>query len=108
MKKNCFLALSALALTLFVFNCDTATESDTWQKMYGGSRTGYYWHKYGEAYYYTYDRGDDFAREIVQTSDGSYIIAGSSKSADISGTTKHAGQSNFDYYIVKLDANGDL
>jgi len=57
-----------------------------WQKMYGGS-------------------GDDEAYSIQQTSDGGYIVAGLSTSTDIPKVFNHGGE---DYYLLKLDANGNL
>jgi hypothetical protein len=57
-----------------------------WQQMYGGSSS-------------------DEAYSIQQTSDGGYIVAGYSGSTDIPGVTNHGG---FDYYLLKLDADGNL
>jgi|GEM_PF-3301189 hypothetical protein len=51
-----------------------------WQKMYGGS-------------------GYDNAYSICQTSDGGYIVAGSSYSTNIPGVTNNGG---YDYYIIKI------
>lgn len=87
-----------------------------WQKVYGGSRTEYYWHNEitaGEPIsipVYDNDPGVDLAYDIWQTNDGGYVVAGSSNSADISGVTKHgkAGSGGHGVYILKLDWNGDL
>ena len=57
-----------------------------WQRLIGGSSS-------------------DFGYSIEQTSDDGYIVAGSSNSPDISGTTHHG---NNDLYIVKLDASGNI
>ncbi len=57
-----------------------------WQKMFGGS-------------------SDDDANSVVQTSDGGYIIAGSSLSTEISGMLNH-GRS--DFYIIKLGTEGEI
>ncbi|MDQ0068006.1 T9SS type A sorting domain-containing protein [Chryseobacterium lathyri] len=57
-----------------------------WQKSLGGS---------------SYDN----ANFIQQTSDGGYIIAGESNSTDGDVTGNHG---NFDYWIVKLDASGNM
>lgn len=57
-----------------------------WQKSLGGSNV-------------------DAAQSIRQTTDGGYIIAGSSNSSDGDVTGNHG---NYDYWIVKLDANGDM
>jgi len=42
--------------------------------------------------------GDDEANTVLQTSDGAYILAGQSNSF---------GKGNYDFYIVKTDANGN-
>lgn len=57
-----------------------------WQKCLGGS-------------------GYDGANAIVQTSDGGYIVAGYSNSNDGDVSGNHSG---YDYWIVKLDAFGNL
>jgi hypothetical protein len=57
-----------------------------WQKTLGGS-------------------GNEFANAIVQTSDGGYILAGSSNSND-SDITGNKGMD--DYWIVKLETNGNV
>ncbi len=53
-----------------------------WQKSLGGS-------------------DDDYARSIIQTTDGGYAVAGYSRSDDDDLTENHGG---FDDWIVKLDA----
>jgi hypothetical protein len=57
-----------------------------WQKSLGGSNV-------------------DDAQSIRQTTDGGYIIAGSSNSSDGDVIGNHG---NYDYWIVKLDANGNM
>ncbi len=60
----------------------------SWNKLLGGS-------------------GDDIAYNIQQTTDGGYIVAGSSKSSangDVTGTNRGLN----DYWIVKLDAAGNI
>lgn len=57
-----------------------------WQKCYGGS-------------------GRDFAKEIIQTNDGGYIVAGTSWSNDGDITSS---KGNNDFWIVKLDNNGAI
>lgn len=57
-----------------------------WQKCLGGS-------------------GYDGANAIVQTSDGGYMVAGHSNSNDGDVSGNHSG---YDYWIVKLDAFGNL
>lgn len=56
-----------------------------WQSMFGGS-------------------GDEYLCSIVPTSDGGYLISGSSYSTDIPGVENNGGS---DYYIAKLDENGN-
>jgi hypothetical protein len=64
----------------------TSTGEIKWQKSFGGSN-------------------DDEANSIQQTTDGGYIIAGSSKSnnGDVSGN--HGG---YDYWIIKLTSSGEF
>ncbi len=47
----------------------------------------------------------DSAKSIQQTSDGGYIVAGSSDSIDIFGL-KNNGKT--DFYIIKLDEKGEI
>jgi uncharacterized delta-60 repeat protein len=56
-----------------------ASGNKVWKKTYGGS-------------------SDDWARSIQQTSDGGYIVA---------GETSSFGAGYSDFYIIKLDANGN-
>ncbi len=58
-----------------------------WQQSYGGNT-------------------NDGARVIKQTSDGGYILGGYSFSG-ISGNKTNAGFGDFDYWLVKLDTNGN-
>ena len=58
----------------------------SWQKSLGGSQT-------------------DAARSVQQTTDGGYIVAGSSESNDIDVTGNHG---NSDYWVVKLDVAGSI
>lgn len=55
-----------------------------WQKCFGGS-------------------GNDFARDIKQTSDGGYIVCGNSNSTNGNVTDNHG---NDDYWVIKLDNTG--
>ena len=57
-----------------------------WQKTFGGSL-------------------DDKGSDLLQTSDGGYIIFGSSKSSD-GDLTNNAGDN--DFWMVKLDSNGNI
>jgi hypothetical protein len=60
-----------------------------WQKSYGGTN-------------------NDDTRYIEQTTDGGYIIAGSSNSND-GDVTGHHGTTNFtDFWVVKIDASGAI
>lgn len=59
-----------------------------WQKTYGGS-------------------ADDYLFSIQQTTDGGFIIGGSS-SSDISGDKTENSRGNYDYWILKLDSNGNI
>lgn len=49
--------------------------------------------------------GDDYPNSVQQTSDGGYIVAGSTESIDGDAT---GNQGSSDYWIVKLDASGVL
>jgi hypothetical protein len=57
----------------------TAPPKD-WSQTYGGS-------------------GDDYARSVVQTSDGGYALA---------GFTDSSGAGGFDFYLVKTDSAGNM
>jgi hypothetical protein len=57
-----------------------------WQRLYGGS-------------------GLDDVSAIHQTSDGGYIVGGSSNSTDIPGIISNGG---FDQYIFKIDSMGEV
>src|SRR5690242_16769384 len=57
-----------------------------WQKTYGGS-------------------GEDYASEIQPTSDGGYVMVGTTKSFDGDVTPTHFGG---DYWIVKISASGNI
>lgn len=57
-----------------------------WQKSFGGS-------------------ADDYAYSIKQTSDGGYIVAGSSNSTDGDITASHG---NDDAWMIRLNASGNL
>jgi hypothetical protein len=78
MRNSIFLAV---LLGLLLVSTALAQEpGDTlWTRTYGGTD----W---------------DYAYSVRQTSDGGYVIAGSSRSL---------GAGDYDYYLVKTDANGD-
>lgn len=66
-----------------------ASGTVSWQKSYGGSK-------------------EDHAYSIRQTTDGGYIVAGSTTSGDGNVSGKHGTSSNQDYWVIKLDATGNL
>jgi hypothetical protein len=49
----------------------------------------------------------DILRDVTQTTDGGYILGGYSKS-NISGDKTENSQGDFDYWIIKLNGNGDI
>ena len=63
--------------------------SIVWQKSLGGTNS-------------------DFANSIIQTTDGGYIVAGSSASNDGDVSGHHGGNFTYDYWIVKLSSVGDI
>jgi hypothetical protein len=60
-----------------------------WQKTFGGS-------------------DDDVANDIEITSDSGYIVAGFSYSIDGNITNHHGNNTRADYWIIKLDKNGNI
>src|SRR6185503_10911253 len=60
-----------------------------WQKCLGGS-------------------GSEVFRNVDQTSDGGYIVIGSTASYDGDISGHHGSTNNYDYWIVKLDASGNI
>lgn len=50
---------------------------------------------------------NDFLNSVVQTSDGGYLLGGNSDSG-ISGDKTEANQGNQDYWVVKIDATGNI
>lgn len=67
-----------------------ATGNIIWQKSYGGSR-------------------EDHGNSIRQTSDGGYIIAGSTTSNDGNVSGRHGtSYDSQDYWLIKIDATGTL
>jgi uncharacterized repeat protein (TIGR01451 family) len=77
------LLLSLLLISSFGFGQEVVIE---WQKSLGGSLP-------------------DFANSIQQTTDGGYIVAGSSRSNDGDVTGNIGAQ---DFWVVKLDASGNI
>ncbi len=47
----------------------------------------------------------DYLYSVQQTTDGGYILGGGSSSG-ISGDKTEASRGNYDYWVVKIDANG--
>ena len=74
-------------------DCWIVKVSDTgriqWQKSLGGS-------------------GDEEANAILATPDSGYIIAGYSTSNDGNVTGHHGTSANADYWVAKLDSNGNM
>jgi hypothetical protein len=77
MKNSIFLTV---LLAAFFVSAALADPGDTlWTRTYGGS-------------------GEDYGQSVQQTTDGGYIVA---------GLTWSFGAGDFDFYLVKIDANGD-
>lgn len=83
MKKNLLIFLIISSLNL---SAQTAP-SIQWQKSLGGT-------------------GVDFGNSIQRTSDGGYIIGGSSISNDVDVSGNHS--KSFDIWIAKTNSNGDI
>lgn len=103
---------------LYILKLDSSG-TVVWTKTYGGTWTNSYLHinPLSGAIYFGADPSYDCALSIQQTSDGGYIVAGLSNSADISGVTLHstylpivsAGYSTgTDVYVLRLNSDGDL
>ena len=65
------------------------TGKTLWEKLYGGSNSDDGW-------------------AIIQTIDGGYALAGSSWSTDGNISSHHGGEWAEDYWIVKVNAEGEL
>jgi hypothetical protein len=75
------LLLSLIGLMcLFVFAEKEASPIITWDRTYGGS-------------------GEDWVNSLIQTTDGGYAVAGSTSSKGAGGA---------DFWVIKLDAQGNL
>ncbi len=72
--------LVASLVLLGISNVDASSSPATWDKLYGGAL-------------------DDEAAAIVQTGDGGYVIA---------GTTYSFGVGSADFWLIKVDANGNV
>ncbi|TAE23997.1 MAG: T9SS C-terminal target domain-containing protein, partial [Cytophagales bacterium] len=64
-----------------------ANGDKVWDKTFGGS-------------------GDDRLYSIIATSDGGFLLAGASESS-ISGNKTATNYGSFDYWVVKINTNGD-
>ena len=80
--------MRVLILLLLFFTTTTLAQEIEWQNTIGGN-------------YY------DQLNSIQQTSDGGYILGGWSDS-NISGDKTEDSQGNYDYWVVKLDAAGNI
>jgi hypothetical protein len=91
MKKNIFIG-SLLFQIVIIVNCfaQNTAPSILWQKSLGGSNSEFM---------------DYFGTRQTQTSDGGYILIGSSTSNDGDVSGNHG---NEDYWIVKLNANRNI
>lgn len=91
MRKFSYILILTTVL-LSIFSClmsnlaFAAAQEIEWEKSYGGS-------------------GRDWARDIQQTNDGGYIVAGSSNSKDGDVTGNHG---KYDFWIVKLNPEGNI
>lgn len=83
--KSFFLIYILLCLVLFA-NAQVVIQ---WQKTLGGTT-------------------DDGVTSIQQTTDGGYVITGSSTSNDGDVTGHHGTIGYFDYWVVKLDSAGSI
>lgn len=89
MKKQAFIALLSLFIIHYSFSQTPPIE---WQQTIGGN-------------------GNDWLYCLTQTTDGGYVLGGSSSSS-ISGDKSEGnfigGLYNIDYWIVKINASGDI
>ncbi|CAN5665461.1 hypothetical protein BH11BAC1_BH11BAC1_00210 [soil metagenome] len=85
--SDAFKALASFVLLLFWVTMISAQPPIVWQRCYGGS-------------------GLDEVRDIKQTIDSGYIVAALSASFDGDVTGNHGG--NGDYWILKIDSNGNI
>ncbi len=65
-----------------------STGATVWNKTYGGSK-------------------DDVASSIIATSDGGYLVGGSSISEKSGSKSSNSNVKSYDYWVIKLDANGN-
>ncbi|QHT71289.1 hypothetical protein GXP67_33860 [Rhodocytophaga rosea] len=79
--------LNILILGLFIVQLSKAQIGKQWDKTFGGTEY-------------------EFITSTVATSDGGFLLAGYSKSG-ASGNKSEAGRGGYDYWVVKIDANGN-
>jgi len=84
-----FISLLTLYLILNTSVVCSQAPGIAWTKVYGGSI-------------------EDAARAGIPLSDGTYIIAGKAYSFDGQVTTNHSTDSTSDFWVLKLDANGNI
>lgn len=75
-----------LKLILFSFICNAQAPQIEWQETYGGTN-------------------QDYAKKIIQTQDGGYIVGGETYSLNGDVTGNHGGS---DYWIIKISSTGTL
>ena len=51
--------------------------------------------------------GNDYLASVVKATDGGYLLAGYSSSEGLAGNKTAAGKGGYDYWVVKIDANGN-
>ena len=89
-----FADMIRLFFSLFLLHCSlftvVAQPGITWAKCFGGHET-------------------EIARQIVQTTDGGYLVLGSTTSWDGDVVGLHDSVANFqDFWLLKLDASGGI
>ena len=88
MKFFVYFTMAFLIIQSAICNIQSSIAQPTiqWQNTIGGS-------------------GYDYLHSIQQTSDGGYVLGGTSNS-NISGDKTDSSQGSYDYWVVKLDASG--
>lgn len=51
--------------------------------------------------------GNDYLQSVVKAADGGYLLAGYSSSQGAAGNKTASGKGGYDYWVVKIDANGN-